>query len=100
MRTALYYPHTFPRDPEGMMRSAPLLWDHLEFIVPFRGYRRNKERGGIFTPDYPLSSEIDEAIELIGIMRVPSVEGKKAAHAKRGILGQTSTIDFYVNAKI
>jgi hypothetical protein len=41
MRSALYYPHTSV-DDEGIAKTALLLWDRLEFIVPWRG----------FLPDY------------------------------------------------
>jgi len=68
MRSALYYPHTEIENVE-LSNTALLLWDQLEFIVPYREYK----------PDYkdPL---VAEAVELIGVKHSPSDEEKKQAH--------------------
>ena len=45
MRSALYYPHTEIRSVP-LLKTAMLLWDHVEFIVPYSGYRPHyKDRG-------------------------------------------------------
>lgn len=68
--TAVYYPHTVIGDCETL-RSALLLWDRLEFIVPERDYK-------LRSPDnYAL---VDEALELIGDPKPPSYEQMTQAH--------------------
>ncbi len=69
--TALYYPHTVIRQ-EGMLKSALLLWDTLEYISPFLEFR--PEQSGHF------NSQWCEACELAVRPLVPLVEQKKAAH--------------------
>jgi hypothetical protein len=81
LRTALYYPHTAlhelgdphgsPGSAEHMVKSALLLWDRLEFIVPYKGYRANYRHRGVA-----------EAMELIGASRVPHLEEKQQAHRR------------------
>jgi hypothetical protein len=68
MRSALYYPHTELRHA-SLLKTCLLLWDKLEFVVPF--------------PDYQFhysDSKIAEAVELIGIKRVPRTSEKREAH--------------------
>jgi hypothetical protein len=65
VRTALYFPHTEVRN-KNIVHSSLLLWDNLEYIVPFSEY----------SPDYD-DPEIEEAMDIIGSKRVPS-EGEKA----------------------
>jgi hypothetical protein len=38
MRSALYFPHTRVSDV-GLIKTALLLWDNLEYIVPWRDFR-------------------------------------------------------------
>lgn len=68
MRTALYYPHTRIKS-EGLLKTALLLWDNLEYIVPHHGYGAQ----------YP-NKGMEEAIELIGKPRLPSDENKRELH--------------------
>ena len=69
MRSALYYPHVSVEN-ESLVKTALLLWDRLEFIVPFRGFK----------PEYqnPLMAR---AMELIGAPRVPNQEEQKETHS-------------------
>ncbi len=68
MRSALYYPHTTIED-EALVKTALILWDRLEFIVPWRGFR----------PDYD-SRDIARAMELIGSPHCPDDAEKKKTH--------------------
>ncbi|KQQ56386.1 hypothetical protein ASF69_16590 [Rhizobium sp. Leaf311] len=68
MRTALYFPHTEVRS-KNVMHSSLLLWDSLEYIVPFRGYR----------PNYR-DRDMGEAMEIIGQSRCPSKAEKLRVH--------------------
>jgi hypothetical protein len=68
MRSALYYPHTEVENA-GLLKTALLLWDQLEFIVPY--------------PEYEFSYQdrlVAEAVELVGVKHSPSDEEKKQAH--------------------
>lgn len=68
MRSALYYPHTEIKS-ENLLKTALLLWDRLEFIVPWHNYK----------PTYA-DAKFSEAIELIGSNRYPSDSEKRQAH--------------------
>src|SRR5579864_7804336 len=70
MRSALYYPHTTV-NCESIVKTALLLWDHLEFIVPFRS----------FEPHYE-NPTIARAMELIGLPHPPNQEEKQEAHTR------------------
>jgi len=70
MYTGLYYPHTSLRDSETL-KSALLLWDNLEFIVPSSDH-------SIRSPDN--NKLVDEALDLIGVARVPTYKEQKVAH--------------------
>lgn len=70
MRAALYYPHVTPRSTH-LLRTALLLWDELEFILPYRG----------FQPDHATRT-IAEAVELIGSAHVPTNDEKRMAHQR------------------
>ncbi|WP_457798306.1 hypothetical protein [Methylocystis sp. S23] len=68
MRSALYYPHT-KLESQSLLKTSLLMWDHLEFIVPYPEYNtsyRNKD--------------IERAIELFGVQRCPSKTDKSKAH--------------------
>src|SRR5581483_6738085 len=86
MRSALYYPHTRIRNA-GLIKTALLLWDRLEYIVPWDHFR----------PDYR-ERDIAEAMELIGTAHCPGPDEKREAHlrleefVKRRLPGQ-----FYLN---
>jgi hypothetical protein len=68
MRSALYYPHTELEDVD-LLKTALLLWDRLEFMVPSRDYRPHYE-----------DKLVAEAIELIGVNHCPTEDEKKQAH--------------------
>ena len=68
LRSALYYPHTEMKRA-NLVKSSLLLWDQVEFIVPFDGYRPHYRSGGF-----------SEAIDLIGVMHRPSDVERRAAH--------------------
>src|SRR5712671_6863127 len=68
MRSALYYPHT-SIDNIDLMKTALLLWDQLEFIVPWKP----------FAPEYaePL---VARAMEVIGIPHCPTYDEQVETH--------------------
>lgn len=68
MRNALYYPHTDVGDVE-IVKSALLMWDQLEHIIPFAEYRSH----------YP-DAGIAKAMELIGKPHVPTTGEMAEAH--------------------
>ena len=68
MRTALYFPHTEVRS-KSVVHTALLMWDSLEFIVPFHAYQ----------PHYD-DSETAEAMEVIGQKRIPTEKEKRDLH--------------------
>ena len=70
MYTALYYPHTTIGD-SPLLKTALLLWDDLEFIVPWSGYK-------IASADN--NSVVDEALEIIAKKIQPTYEQKTYAH--------------------
>jgi hypothetical protein len=68
--TALYYPHSSIAS-ERLVKSALLLWDQLEWLVPQSG----------FTAHSPLPSRpVQAALEMIGRQRVPTDQEKRLAH--------------------
>jgi hypothetical protein len=69
MRSALYYPSTVI-ESESLLKTSLLLWDHVHIMVPWDGFR----------PPYS-HPEQAEAVELIGVLRVPSDEEKRDAHS-------------------
>jgi hypothetical protein len=70
MRSALYYPHTHIQN-ESLIKTALLLWDRLEYIVPWDHFRsRYKERW------------IAEAMELIGVPHCPDPDEQREAHMR------------------
>ncbi len=68
MDAALYFPFTGPKK-EAFLKTSLLLWDSLDFIVPFRDFR-----------PYGISPSTEEAIELIGRNYVPTEDDKRAVH--------------------
>jgi hypothetical protein len=67
MRSAIYYPYTSV-DNTMLVKSALLLWDKLEFIVPWQNF------------NYRYEGEIADAMTLIGAERYPTIEEKDEAH--------------------
>ena len=70
MRSALYYPHTRVQGEE-LLKTALLLWDRLETIVPDPGYKGR----------YP-NPEVAKAVELIGVNHYPTEDEKRQAHER------------------
>lgn len=70
MQSALYYPFTGP-EHESFLKSALFLWDTVDFIVPYDGFR-----------PYGISRDAEEALEIIGRSYVPTEKDKKNAHAE------------------
>lgn len=70
MRSALYYPHTEIRSPE-LIKSALLLWDQLEYIVPQKNH----------CPKYK-DKWAAAAIELIGKAHCPTDHEKALTEAQ------------------
>ena len=70
MHTAIYYPHTRP-DNGDVLRTALLLWDEIEFIVPWQGFRPDR-----------VNRDVAEIFEVIGREAVPSEEAKRLAHVR------------------
>jgi hypothetical protein len=68
MRSALYFPHTTV-DNVNLVRTALLLWDKLEYIVP--EHRFSSVHG---------SRLVQRAMEVIGKERVPNNAEKQEAH--------------------
>lgn len=70
MRSGLYYPHANVGS-ESVVKSALLLWDSLEYIVPSPDFRPQfGERG------------IARAMELLGEPHCPSDDEKREAHSR------------------
>jgi len=68
MQSALYYPFTGP-EGESFLKTALFLWDNVDFIVPYAGFR-----------PYGKTRNYEEALEIIGRNYVPTEEDKKNAH--------------------
>jgi hypothetical protein len=69
MRSALYYPHT-EVSSKNLVKTALLLWDKLEYIVPWADYRAHYHD--------PL---IARAMELVGQAHVPNKAEMTETHA-------------------
>jgi hypothetical protein len=68
MRAALYYPHTSIESVE-LVKTALLLWDRLEYIVPWQGFRAEY--------DDPI---IARAMEIVGVAHCPTPEEQAETH--------------------
>ena len=68
--SGLYYPHT-TADDVSVLQTALLLWDELQFIVPYAGFKLRSENNDRL---------VDEAYDLIGKPHVPSETEKKQVH--------------------
>ena len=68
MDRALYFPHTTPRD-KTLLKEALLLWDELEFIIPWEG----------FVDDHA-DRETTAALDVIGRPITPSPAAKHRTH--------------------
>ena len=68
MDKALYYPFTGPESGK-FIKEALLLWESVEFIVPWKGYKQRVS-----------TKEEEEAIELVGKNYVPTEDDQNAAH--------------------
>jgi len=79
MLKALYYPHTEIRS-ETILKNALLLWDSIETIVPFRGWKPSRVHG---------DKLFREAVDLVVQPRVPTARERSAADAQLRWLIQT-----------
>jgi len=70
MDHALYFPHTTPRD-KTVLKEALLLWDELEFIIPWDGF-----------VDHHADPDTRAALEVIGRPIAPSVATKRRTHRR------------------
>lgn len=70
MRSALYYPHTHVSN-SGLVKTALLLWDRLEYIVPWKHF-----------PTHYSNHDLAEAMELIGRPHCPAPDEQREAHAR------------------
>jgi hypothetical protein len=87
MRSALYYPHTTV-EHAPLVRTALLLWDRLEFIVPDEHFKPVYED--------PL---IERAMEIIGHPHCPTPQQKKQTHKHiEGLLNRPLPPIFYYSA--
>jgi hypothetical protein len=88
MRSALYYPHTTIQN-ERILKRALLLWDSVEFIVPWEGFRPHYGR-----------KQLAEAAEIVAKPHVPSTDEKKQAHEQiQGLVGGTLPAPFYFRSR-
>jgi len=86
MRSALYYPHTSIRN-EQLVKTALLLWDRLEYIVPWSHFRA---RHG--------SAAIQRAMELIGTPHCPDQDEKRETHTRlKELVSPRLPPQFYLN---
>lgn len=83
MQSALYYPHSTIRD-ESLLKNALLLWDVVDVIVPFDGF---KPYGG--------SKQAERALEIIARPRAPSDDEKAVAHDRVLRLIQADLPDWF-----
>jgi hypothetical protein len=68
MQSALYYPFTGP-EGEAFLKTALFLWDSVDFIVPYDGFRLHGR-----------TEQEDEAMEIVGRSYVPTEKDKRNAH--------------------
>lgn len=68
MQSALYYPFTHP-EHEAFLKTALFLWDSVDFIVPYDGFRPSGK-----------TEQEDEALEIVGRSYVPTEKDKRATH--------------------
>lgn len=74
MNTALYYPHT-SIESQALLKTALLLWDKLEYIVPGAWFQQ--PRPSEYTGE---KKELAEALEIIGHPLVPSAQEQEQVH--------------------
>ena len=88
MRSALYYPHTTVRN-EGLIKTALLLWDRLEYIVPWPHFHSEYR-----------SRSIAEAMELVGARHCPDDDEKRETHSKlKQLLDRKLPPHFYLDRR-
>ena len=68
--SGLYYPHTTAVD-SSVLKTALLLWDELQFIVPHEEFKLRSETNDRL---------VDEAYDLIGKAHVPTFTEKQQVH--------------------
>jgi hypothetical protein len=86
VRSALYYPHTSIRN-EQLVKTALLLWDRLEYIVPWPHF--HADHG---------SPIIQRAMELIGASHCPDQDEKRETHTRlKEFVSRSLPPQFYFN---
>jgi hypothetical protein len=70
MYTALYYPHTTIQNVE-LLKMGMLLWDRIEYVSPFEGFRHEAQ-----------GYDIDAALEILTVPHVPTSDEMQLAHAE------------------
>lgn len=68
MYSALYYPHAGITD-ENIIKTGLLLWDQVEYISPYHGYRPDEQ-----------GRDLEAALEMITKPLIPSDEQKRLVH--------------------
>jgi hypothetical protein len=88
MRSALYYPHTSIRN-EKLVKTALLLWDRLEYIVPWPHFR-----------SHHADIRVARAMELIGVPHFPDDDEKQEAHTRlKELVSRRLPPQFYFNRR-
>jgi hypothetical protein len=86
MRSAIYYPHTSIRN-EQLVKTSLLLWDRLEYIVPWPHFRTHHG-----------SPAIQRAMELIGASHCPDQDEKRETHTRlEELVSRRLPPQFYLN---
>ncbi len=76
MQNALYFPHIHVQT-DRMMKTALLLWDQVEVITPWPGFRISYDELGYNAEE---TRDLEHAHRLINREHVPSDDEKRAAH--------------------
>ena len=84
MLTAVYYPHTRIRDM-SLLKNALLLWDRVEYIVPFQKWEHETLNKKAY----------DEAIELIAEPHLPTDDEKAQLHGRVEALVKRGVPDWF-----
>jgi hypothetical protein len=88
MRSALYFPHTTIRSTD-LICTALLLWDRLEYIVPWSSFRAD-----------PANRNHARAMELIGAAHIPTHEEKQETHERlKEMMGRKLPPLFFVDRR-
>lgn len=87
MLTALYYPHT--TISPGLVKNALFLWDRIEYIAPYDGFR----------PDYQ-DPELSEAVQSFSVPLVPTEAEKQQVDKMVADLIESGLPDWFYVEKV